>query len=120
MAFKRSAVRFRLAPPRSLGFGRLAFFCGFVRRPHRGPTAYPVACSPQAWAAAAPFGLLAACLGLELGCAEDEVRFRDPAMPNLLEEIVIRDLRLGKSSPDLRLHRYGRDVTVNVMARHGP
>ena len=32
----------------------------------RGPTAYPVACSPQAWAAAAPFGFLAACLGLEL------------------------------------------------------
>ncbi len=27
-------------------------FCGFRRRPHRGPTAYPVACAPQAWAAA--------------------------------------------------------------------
>jgi hypothetical protein len=22
-------------------------FCGFIRRPHRGPTAYPVACSPR-------------------------------------------------------------------------
>uniref|UniRef100_UPI00378369B7 amylo-alpha-1,6-glucosidase n=1 Tax=Methylocella sp. TaxID=1978226 RepID=UPI00378369B7 len=27
-------------------------FCGFSRKPHRGPTAYPVACAPQAWAAA--------------------------------------------------------------------
>ena len=95
-------------------------FCGFIRRPHRGPTAYPVACSPQAWAAATPFGLLSACLGLELGHAEDEIRFRDPIMPDFLEEVVIRDLRLGKSSLDLRLHRYGRDVTVNVMSRKGP
>ena len=94
-------------------------FCGFIRRRHRGPTAYPVACAPQAWAAAAPFGLLAACLGLELGHTENEVRFRDPIMPDFLEEMVIRNLRLGPSSLDLRLHRYGRDVTVNVISRQG-
>ncbi|GMA78195.1 hypothetical protein GCM10025880_46120 [Methylorubrum aminovorans] len=29
-------------------------FCGFMRRRQRGPVSYPVACSPQAWAAAAP------------------------------------------------------------------
>ncbi len=40
-------------------------FCGFIRRPGRGPTPYPVACSPQAWAASALFGVLGACLGLE-------------------------------------------------------
>ncbi|VFU09514.1 protein of unknown function [Methylocella tundrae] len=34
-------------------------FCGFIRRPHRGPTSYPVACAPQAWAAAAPLRLSA-------------------------------------------------------------
>ncbi|MFQ5749734.1 MAG: glycogen debranching N-terminal domain-containing protein, partial [Planctomycetota bacterium] len=28
-------------------------FCGFPRRPGEGPTLYPVACSPQSWAAAA-------------------------------------------------------------------
>jgi glycogen debranching enzyme len=41
-------------------------FCGFIRKPHRGPTAYPVACAPQAWASAAPFAFLGACLGMEL------------------------------------------------------
>ena len=56
-------------------------FCGFNRRPRRGPTAYPVACAPQAWAATSPFGLLAACLGLELSHEENEIRFRDPVMP---------------------------------------
>ena len=95
-------------------------FCGFIRRPHRGPTAYPVACSPQSWSAATPFGLLAACLGLELAHAEDEIRFRDPVMPEFLQEIAIRDLRLGDSHLDVRLQRYGRDVTVNVVSRRGP
>src|SRR5690606_17822665 len=39
-------------------------FCGFARMRGQGPTLYPVACSPQAWAAAAPIGLIATCLGL--------------------------------------------------------
>ena len=30
-------------------------FCGLKRRPNEAPTLYPVACSPQAWASAAPF-----------------------------------------------------------------
>jgi glycogen debranching enzyme len=94
-------------------------FCGFIRRPHRGPTAYPVACSPQAWAAAAPFGLLSACLGLDLAQAKSQIRFRDPAMPEFLQEIIIRNLRLEESSIDVRLHRHGPDVTANVLARNG-
>ena len=39
-------------------------YCGFRRRPGRGPTLYPAACSPQAWAAGAPFLMLQAMLGL--------------------------------------------------------
>ena len=39
-------------------------FCGLKRRPNEGPTLYPVACSPQAWAAAAPFLILEGCLGI--------------------------------------------------------
>ena len=40
-------------------------FCGFRREKRRGPTLYPVACAPQAWASATPFTLLEAALGLE-------------------------------------------------------
>ncbi len=40
-------------------------YCGFERRAHaESPTLYPVACSPQAWASAAVFNLVKACLGL--------------------------------------------------------
>ena len=95
-------------------------FCGFVRRPRRGPIPYPVACSPQAWAAATIFGLLAACLGLEIVHTDDEIRFRDPVMPDFLDEIVIRNMRLGETRADVRVHRYGDDVTANVLTRQGP
>jgi glycogen debranching enzyme len=94
-------------------------FCGFDRRAHRGPTPYPVACSPQAWAAASTFGVLGACLGLQLRHADDEIRFSDPLMPEFLDEILLRDLQLGSSRFDIRLHRYGTDVTANVIARNG-
>jgi glycogen debranching enzyme len=94
-------------------------FCGFHRRPHRAPTPYPVACAPQAWAAAAIFGLLGACFGLELVHEQDEIRFRDPVMPEFLGEVIIRNLRLAQSRADVRIHRFGQDVTANVLARHG-
>jgi glycogen debranching enzyme len=94
-------------------------FCGFMRRPNGAPTAYPVACSPQAWSAAATFALLGGCLGLELAHDRNEIRFRDPVMPDFLDELVIRNLRLGGSRVDVRLHRYGEDVTANVLSREG-
>ena len=94
-------------------------FCGFVRRPRRGPTAYPVACAPQAWASAAPFALLSACLGLHLDHARNEIGFIDPILPYFLDGLVIRGLRLGNSAADVRLSRDGDDVTVSVLTRVG-
>jgi glycogen debranching enzyme len=94
-------------------------FCGFARRPGRAPTPYPVACAPQAWSAASVFGLLGGCLGLEMAQEHDEIRLRDPVMPEFLDEVILRNLRLGSSSMDLRLHRYGNDVTANVLTRRG-
>ena len=94
-------------------------FCGFLRRRHRGPTAYPVACAPQAWASATPFGLIAACLGLQTIHERKEIRFTNPVLPAFLDELVIRDLRIGDSAADLRLFRHGDDVTLNILARRG-
>lgn len=92
-------------------------FCGFLRKRRRGPTAYPVACSPQAWAAAAPFALLAACLGLHLPAAANEVALIDPVLPSFLDDVTIRGLKLGASQFDLRVHRHKSDVTLNVLKR---
>ena len=94
-------------------------FCGFIRKPHRGPTSYPVACSPQAWSAAAPFGLLQASLGLQFHREREEIRFDEPKLPAFLTELVLRDLKLGASSVDLRLRSEGDNVTFTTLARHG-
>jgi glycogen debranching enzyme len=94
-------------------------FCGFIRRTRRGPTGYPVACSPQAWSAAVPFAFLQACLGFELAYATNEVRFTNPWVPDFLNDVTLRGLRIGGSRLDLRLNRHGADVTVNVLARDG-
>lgn len=94
-------------------------FCGFMRRRQRGPVSYPVACSPQAWAAAAPFAFLAASLGLELDHARNRIRFRNPVLPKFLESVELYNLKLGSSRADIRLHRHGHDVTVAVTRRVG-
>jgi glycogen debranching enzyme len=94
-------------------------FCGFRRVAGKGPTFYPVACSPQAWASAAPFAFLQACLGLSFDLPGERVRFRQPRLPDFLDQVVIRQLRVGDSQFDVMLRRYGADVSVNVLDRRG-
>jgi glycogen debranching enzyme len=94
-------------------------FCGFRRLPGKGPTFYPVACAPQAWASATPFALLQACLGLSFEPAAEQVSFRHPRPPEFLDQVVIRGLRVGDSRFDIVLRRHGTDVSVNVLERFG-
>ena len=95
-------------------------FCGFSRRRRRGPTSYPVACSPQAWAAAAPFAFLVAATGLEIDHDNAELRLHRPTLPAFLDELTIRNIAFGNSRIDLRLARTGDDVTTAVIERSGP
>ncbi len=94
-------------------------FCGFRREKGRGPTLYPVACAPQAWASATPFTLLEAALGLEFDARRGEIRLRNPRLPAFLNEVILRELRLGPSSVDLRVRRHGADVSLEVMGTRG-
>jgi glycogen debranching enzyme len=94
-------------------------FCGFQRERRRGPTLYPVACAPQAWASATPFTLLEATLGLEFDVERGEIRLRNPRLPAFLNQVILRDLRLGDSSVDLRLRRHGEEVSLEVLRTRG-
>ena len=94
-------------------------FCGFQREKQRGPTLYPVACAPQAWASATPFTLLEAALGLEFDAQRGEIRLRNPRLPAFLNEVILRELQLGASSVDLRVRRHGDDVSLEVLRRRG-
>jgi glycogen debranching enzyme len=94
-------------------------FCGFRREKGRGPTLYPVACAPQAWASATPFTLLEAALGLEFDAQRGEIRLRNPRLPAFLNEVILRELKLGPSSVDLRVRRHGDDVSLEILRTRG-
>ena len=94
-------------------------FCGFLRRANEGPTLYPVACSPQAWASANLYYLLQACLGLSFHPEAPRIRFTHPHLPEFLPHVAITNLRVGEAIVDLDLERHDHDVGVNVVSKIG-
>ena len=95
-------------------------FCGFHKRPGTsGPTLYPVACAPQAWAAGAVFLLLRACLGMSVRAPERQICFAHPLLPANLDEVRIENLRVGDATVDLLMHRQEDGVAVEVLRRRG-
>jgi glycogen debranching enzyme len=96
-------------------------FCGFPRRACEAPTSYPVACLPQAWAAATAHATLGSMLGLSFRPEDKVIRFLRPILPVWLEEVRVENLRLGTASVDVRLRRHGTDgsVSLNLLRRRG-
>lgn len=94
-------------------------FCGLPRQRAQGPTFYPVACSPQAWAAAAPLLLLQSCLGLDFEPNALLISFTEPQLPSFMDEVILRHLQVGNGSADIALRRSGRSVVVDTLGRRG-
>ncbi|MGH9353173.1 MAG: amylo-alpha-1,6-glucosidase, partial [Terriglobia bacterium] len=94
-------------------------FCGFTRRPTDGPILYPVACAPQSWAVASVFLLAQACLGISISGAQAEVRFTHPVLPDAIQYLEIKNLRVGEASVDLAIRHKARGVSVNIERRQG-
>jgi glycogen debranching enzyme len=94
-------------------------FCGFARQRAQGPTFYPVACTPQAWAAAAPVSLLQSCLGLGFDPDTGSIIFFRPALPDFLDEVILRGISLGERQIDVAVRRTGQEVAINVLSRSG-
>jgi glycogen debranching enzyme len=91
-------------------------FCGFPRQRNRGPTGYPVACSPQAWASAAPLCLLQSCLGLSFEAQANRIVFRKPMLPAFLDEIALTGLSLPAGKVDVTVSRASHGFVVDVLA----
>ena len=87
-------------------------FCGLKRRAGEGPTLYPVACSPQAWASGTPFFILEGCLGISLHPDLGRIVFDRPFLPEGIPQLAIRNLRCGKYTADLLLDRRSNSVLV--------
>jgi glycogen debranching enzyme len=95
-------------------------FCGFHKRSDSGgPTLYPVACAPQAWAAGAPYLLLQASLGLTVKALERQVCFTNPILPPNIEEVRIENLSVAGAECDVIVHRHTGGVDVDVLRKQG-
>lgn len=94
-------------------------FCGSPRRRGRGPVSYPVSCSPQAWAAAAPFALIGACLGLDIDHEANVLTLRQPVLPLMTKELHLNGIRVGDGVVNLRLIQTSGGVAVDVVRGFG-
>jgi glycogen debranching enzyme len=90
-------------------------FCGFRRRTGRAPTLYPAACSPQAWAAGAPFLLLQGMLGVTFDPAARRIRLVRPRLSALVGDVIVRNLSLSGGTVDFAVHRQGARVALDVL-----
>jgi glycogen debranching enzyme len=95
-------------------------FCGFERQDRFAkPVPYPVACSPQAWAAGTPLMLLTAALGLQADAPNGLLRVVQPTLPAWLGDVEIRGLRVGAASIDLAFRQQDGRTTCEVLAKRG-
>src|SRR5439155_1589306 len=88
------------------------------RRNGSTPVPYPVACSPQAWTAAAAFLCARTILGLELSSDGRRVTL-DPILPDGVDRFEAHRLRAGRGVLDIRVTKRGRRAVVSAILASG-
>jgi glycogen debranching enzyme len=92
-------------------------YCGFVRKANEGPTAYPVACSPQAWSVTVLFMLLQSCLKITINARTKTIVFNKPELPAYLEKIHVSKLKVGGHELSFDAYRHKFDIGFNVIQK---
>ena len=95
-------------------------FSGAPRSAHLAPVPYPVACRPQAFAAAALPFLLTSILGLAPDAPHGRLYVVRPRLPFWLDFVRLSGLRVGEASLDLIYHRRGSRTVVEVIGQTAP
>jgi glycogen debranching enzyme len=95
-------------------------FAGYPRtESEQEPVRYPVACSPQAWAAGALPYALWNLLGLRADAPGGLLRVLRPRLPEWLEWVELTDVKVGSARVDLRFQRVtggAIDLKASVQA----
>ena len=94
-------------------------YCGFDRSERAAVVAYPVACIPQAWAAAAPLLVLQAMLGISASAPDRALRIERPALPDWLTGIRLEGLCVGEASVTLDFRRDGHATGFTLVDQRG-
>ncbi len=87
-------------------------FCGFDRSESSSIVPYPVACVPQAWAAAAPFLLVQSLLGITAHAPEHGLTVSRPRLPERLGSLDVAGIRVGDAHASLSFTRAGPEGTA--------
>jgi glycogen debranching enzyme len=97
------------------GYRLPELFAGFSRDENDTPISYPVSCHPQVWAAGSIPYLMSVCLALEPAASEGKLRIRRPILPDFVNTMWVRQLRVGSAKVDLHYERKSnRGVRVSV------
>jgi glycogen debranching enzyme len=74
-----------------------------------------VACSPQAWSAAAPLSLIQSCLGLQIDAESGQVKLKDPLLPDFLNDLILTRIPIRGKRIDMALERMGGTVVARRL-----
>lgn len=95
-------------------------FCGYSNELGY-PIEYPVACSPQAWAAGTPFLMLQSLLGLKVNSLEKSIELH-PYFPDGMTRLDIHNMAIGEGSLSINMTlnegKYLMTVIENSTAYH--
>jgi glycogen debranching enzyme len=94
-------------------------FCGFSPDEVPLPVEYPVACRPQAWAAAAPLLMIRSYGGIVADAPNRALYISRPSLPSWLESAEIQGMRVGKARVDLALSQRDGITAIQVPRKEG-
>jgi len=94
-------------------------FAGFDRATYGRPVRYPVACSPQAWAAGSLPYVLTTVLGLVPDAFAKKLHVVRPRVPEWLDWVEIQGLAVGASHVDLHFER-SAGLTLAAVTSKAP
>ena len=89
-------------------------YAGVQRDANSFPVQYLGANVPQAWAAGAVFSLVQAMLGFQPDAPNERLMI-DPSLPEWLPDLVLRDLRIGSETFDIRFTRADGQTEFEVL-----
>jgi len=86
-------------------------YCGFGKSEQEKTIAYPVACSPQAWAAGSAFMFLQSILGIKIDSAKNIIDF-DVKLPKWLNKIKIENLKLNSENLSFTIKKKNGNINL--------
>lgn len=90
-------------------------FCGFEKRAGEGPTAYPVACSPQAWSVASIYVLIQCILQVEIDAFNKTVHFEYPVLPDFIDDLLLSHIPLNDQTLSLKVKRFKSTIGLDLI-----